>query len=66
MHYGRKSCYKHKTRANIGSYGGNLKGGSINQSPGWKTELRYFHREKLMRETSHKSDGRAEKAIRGQ
>lgn len=47
-------------------YGENLKGRNINQGPGWKAELRYFHREKLMREMSQKTDGRAERPIRGQ
>lgn len=46
--------------------GRTLKGGSISQVLGRKTELRYFNRENLMWKTSHKSDGRAEKAIRGQ
>lgn len=45
--------------------GRTLKGGSISQVLGRKTELRYFNRENLMWKTSHKSDGRAEKAIRG-
>lgn len=63
MHYGRKSCYKHKIRASIGSIWWEFERWKC---PGWKTELRYFNREKLMRETSHKSDRRAEKAIRGQ
>lgn len=49
----------------LAEYGKNLKGGGISQGPGRKTEPRYFNRENLMWGTSHKSDGRTEKAIRG-